>query len=654
MTFQIRDIVLYSHDMRLRRLKFNIVAVNIVTGGSQTGKTALIDIVDYILGSDKCRVPAGPIRRAVSWFGLRLQLDQGQAFLARRCPDIQAASSEDCFIEVGEFVEVPESNALKQTTNTKGLIALASGWVGIRDNIHIPSKDQTRPALSANIRHALALCFQNQNELSRKEQLFHIGDPDARTQGYKFQALQDTLPYLIGAVDDDYVWKREKLRRLRREIRSCELQLNEMVVLHGEGISKVDSLLSQARNAGLTNLIPQSYEEKIAALRTIASASLTNDNAAFQQDTEFARLSEERSGLLERQRKIRYEIDSAREFEQEKNGFSQEANEQRARLRAIGIFDGSISKPICPLCSQGLDPSEENPKISEVNLMLESLNSHLESVTRAAPLIEKAIAELERELQSTQELLARNRADMEAVRIADERFRQFQDELGKKAYVLGRISLYAESMPDLPNIKEIEEKIETLRIQYHDLETDLNEESVRYRLDSIASFLSPRMTKWAQDISLEHSKFQLRLDLKKLTIIADTSDGPISMDQMGSGENWVGLHLIGHLALHQWFAQKARPVPHFLFLDQPSQVYSITEKESEEIREAIDSMPEDDRKAMLNLFKLVFNAVKEVAPGLQVIITEHAEINEDCYQEATIERWRGDLKLVPGDWPYAE
>ena len=41
------------------------------------------------------------------------------------------------------------------------------------------------------------------------------------------------------------------------------------------------------------------------------------------------------------------------------------------------------------------------------------------------------------------------------------------------------------------------------------------------------------------------------------------------MARMGSGENWVGYHLIAHLALHQWFVQRQRPVPSFLFLDQP-------------------------------------------------------------------------------------
>ena len=181
MSMQLLDIVLYSHDGRRRVLSLSSGGVNVVTGASKTGKSALIDIVDYCFGSGECRVPEGPIRRAVSWFGLRMQLAKGEAFVARRCPSSHAASSEDCFVEVGEVVEVPDGSELRQTTNTKGLGALLSGWSGISDNLHDPAPGQTRPALTASIRHALALCFQPQDEIIRRQQLFHgAGDNFSR------------------------------------------------------------------------------------------------------------------------------------------------------------------------------------------------------------------------------------------------------------------------------------------------------------------------------------------------------------------------------------------------------------------------------------------------------------------------------------------
>ncbi len=86
----------------------------------------------------------------------------------------------------------------------------------------------------------------------------------------------------------------------------------------------------------------------------------------------------------------------------------------------------------------------------------------------------------------------------------------------------------------------------------------------------------------------------------------------------------------------------------FLFLDQPSQVYFPAEKD---VDGSMSLVSEDDRLAVSRMFRLVFDAVKEVAPGLQVLITEHADINDAWYQAAVVERWRGGLKLVPEDWP---
>ena len=42
------------------------------------------------------------------------------------------------------------------------------------------------------------------------------------------------------------------------------------------------------------------------------------------------------------------------------------------------------------------------------------------------------------------------------------------------------------------------------------------------------------MTDWARQLDLEHSRYPLRLDIKKLTIVADTADGPVPMDRMGT------------------------------------------------------------------------------------------------------------------------
>jgi len=646
MTMQILDIVVFSHDGQQRVLSLNTGQVNIITGASKTGKSALVDIVDYCFGAGECRVPEGPIRRSVSWFGLKLKLDSGQAFIARRCPNARAVSSEECFVEVRDTVEIPGAKSLRQTTNTKGLGALLTSWTGIQDNIHEPPAGQTRRPLSANVRHALALCFQPQDEIIRRKQLFHGTD-----DSFFAQALKDTLPYFLGAVDDEYVRKREQLRLLGKQLRACERQLSELKALRGDGISKAATLLAQARDAGHTEIITTTWEETIVALREVAQMPITSMDTQIPDGQEYARLNEERNNLLADQRRIRDEIAAARAFERDENGFSREASEQRARLTSIEIFEGSEPGYTCPLCSQELSEESELPGVTQIKEVLTNVSSRLDSVTRAAPQVEKAIAELNSRLQQVQANLAKNRSEMEAVRSSSDKLQEIQDETAKQALILGRVGLYLESLPDLPDTKALEEQADKLREQIVSLNDELSDEHVKERIDSIVSILGQQMTNWAHGLELEHSKFPLRFDIKKLTIVADTADGPVPMARMGSGENWVGYHLIGHLALHSWFAKRNRPVPRFLFLDQPSQVYFPPEKDVDGSMGLVD---EDDRLAVSRMFKFVSDAVKKIAPNIQVVITEHADIKEDWYQDAVVERWRGGLKLIPEDWPRAD
>jgi hypothetical protein len=644
MTLKIQEIVIYSHDGRRRSLSLNADGVSIVTGASKTGKSALMDIVDYCFGSGECRVPEGPIRHAVAWFGLRLKLASGEAFIARRCPAARFRSSEDCFIQIGNTVDIPDADELRQTTNTQGLTSQLSGWTGISENIHEPPVGQTRLPLSANIRHALAFCFQPQDEIIRRNQLFHGADDN-----FFAQALKDTLPYFLGAVDNEYVRKLEELRRLRDQLRVIERQLAELNSIRGDGIGKAFALLAQARDVGLSSVITDNWQETIAALRQAVMVNL-GQTGEIPDGDEYMRLSDSRSELLQEQRRLKDEMEAVRTFERNANGYLREASEQHSRLMSIGVFDDAAPGHSCPLCAQALPESGQQPEIAELRGALQVVASRLESVVQNSPRIERVASDVAVRLDLTRAALTANRQQLEAVRAANEPLRSAYDELARRAIVQGRISLYLESVPDLPDTSALITRAEELRTAYAALEAELSDDVVAERMTSIGSILSRQMSDGAQRLLLEHSASPLRIDMKRLTLVADTENGPVPMSRMGSGENWVGYHLLAHLTLHDWFSHRDRPVPRFLFLDQPSQVYFPPEREVAAEMSVAD-LSEDDRSAVKRMFQYVFAAVESASSAFQVIVTEHADIDEDWFQSAVIERWRGGLKLVPEDWP---
>lgn len=155
------------------------------------------------------------------------------------------------------------------------------------------------------------------------------------------------------------------------------------------------------------------------------------------------------------------------------------------------------------------------------------------------------------------------------------------------------------------------------------------------------------MTRYSEALELEHRGSDLRLDVRNLTVVADTLDGPVPLARMGSGENWVGYHVLAHLALHKWFRQKNRPVPGFIIFDQPSQAHYPPERDAEG---SLDILTNEDQTAVLQLFKLIADAATELTPDLQIIVMDHADLKRDWFEQAVIERWRGGQKLVPENW----
>ena len=158
MTIQILEIILYGKNGKKRVLSFSPGKVNIITGSSATGKSAIIDIVDYCLGSTDCPISIGVIRDTVSWFGLRIQLDSKQMFIARANPNSNSSTNE-AYFEQGMEVKSPDKPPTKGTTNIKTIVADLTKKINIEPNLNVPPISQTRDPLEATLRHALLFCY---------------------------------------------------------------------------------------------------------------------------------------------------------------------------------------------------------------------------------------------------------------------------------------------------------------------------------------------------------------------------------------------------------------------------------------------------------------------------------------------------------------
>ena len=201
LSFQIRDIVLYGHNGEMRRLEFAPGRLNIITGASKTGKTALIAVLEYCFGSDECQIPDGIMRRTVAWAGVRLAVPEGDVFIARRLPDPGRNSSSRCLLCRRE----PDRAAGRGSAHARQQTRILSKTCLRPTRVSGRTAMTRRPGrhdfpLRAGIVHALIYCFQHQTEIDSNRHLFH-----RQSEQWRPQAIKDTMPYFLGAVTDDYV-----------------------------------------------------------------------------------------------------------------------------------------------------------------------------------------------------------------------------------------------------------------------------------------------------------------------------------------------------------------------------------------------------------------------------------------------------------------
>lgn len=650
MSFQIDAIVLYGPEELPRILPLRPGELNIITGYSKTGKSSLISIVHYCLGSDECGVAYGPIRTTVEWYALRLVLDGQQIFVARQAPATGQESNSRMYYEVAAKIAIPPKSAIVATTNVDAVIQLLSRASGIVDNLHQPAPGQTKPPLVATLKHALSLCFQPQDEIiSRRNLFFHQSEPFVK------QAIQDTLPYFLGAVDDDHVIKLGRLRQLRQDHRQLMQRLTEARAVMGQGTNRGMGLLSEAADLGLVTATQSAlgFDEMLATLQQITDRKLPTISIEDDLVTtvrEYDRLLASRDELTVQLRRVETDLQAAQGLIADRSGYATEGAEQVGRLKSLELLptlDGG--RHSCPLCSSELP---NIPTTDVLRQSLETLQGQLFSVSQDNPHLERLVAQLDEQRGNLRRQLADTRESLDALDRSRRQLGQYRDFIARAAHIRGRISIYLEATPKATTgVTDLERRTNALAEQIASLERELDATAVDERLDSIAAVVSRHLTDAGHALQLEHSTEGLRFLPKRLTIVADTTKGPIPMEKMGSGENWVGYHLAAIMSLHRVFVDADRPVPRFAFIDQPSQVSFPSDRDTTgRLEIAAEGRPIDkERATVLRMFEFLRDVVAAVDGKLQIILTEHADPEVEWYDKAVVERWRGK-GLIPEEW----
>lgn len=642
MSFQILGIAIYNNEGERREVKFKKGAVNIITGASKTGKSALIQIVDYCLGRNSYLIPAGKIRDTVVWYAIKLASPLGEVVIGRPAPARGVQSNSDVHMLQGKKLQFPQFKELKKTTNTTGLTSFLTDYVGITANENIPRKGQSRDPLTANIKHAKFLIFQPQYRIADQTSLFFRQEEDAISQ-----SIKDTLPYFLGAVGDDRFDQVQQLRRAKRKLKLLEKRLANEQAIRGNDNSKAISLLSEAQQVGVTQdvQITDEFEDILVQMKTCIEWS--PQAPGYFNNEQLRELREQREDLEIKLDNTQNEVEAARSFALAQKGFDVEVKEQKNRLESIGLYKADSDEVHnCPLCESQLGtpiPTTEN-----IQRSLAKINEQIQAVVSQQPRLENYLNERLDLIEDLKQQISENTNALNAVFEEQQELREQRSRIASQAKVVGRISLFLDSVTSIDESDTLLKQIAAARKEVKGLEKAVSDDSLNERMEASLSVISGNMSKWAKELGLEHSEFPFNLDVKNLTVRGFDGREPIPMSKMGSAANWVGCHIISHLAMHSWFVDQDRPTPRFLFLDQPTQAYFPPDERF--VDRSVDDLKDEDREAVEKMFGLIFSAVRKLKRNFQVIITDHADLADGKFQSAVVEKWRNGVALVPDDW----
>ena len=644
---QIESFVLYHRDGVRRRLLPMSPGLNVITGWRNTGKSSLLEIIDYCFGRSTLTVSRGKIRRTVGWYGLVLRREGGYVFAGRPAPRNGAASTSDAMWLPLSSSEPPESQQLAVNTSDDDLREQLSAFSGFADVRFEPPPDASRPPLRLHVGHVLPACLQDEEDIASKTRLFHRGQ-----EREVMQALRDSMPYWVGAADEEAPALRARLGVVTRELNQTEKALRRLLDTARDADGRGLSLLTQAAMVGLA-AEPNQLAERVTtevheALRmALAIDAEGQTNVAPTGEVEV--LLAQRRDLHERLSQAQREEALLRSFGTDRDAFTVEVGEQRARLASIGLFEHNADPTSCPLCQHPLEDPDTTAALLNDHLRLldQELASVAEVATRdneAIRIATSATSDLRDELQvintALRDLAERDRQAVSARSLAS-----------RRAYVQGLISefLRTAGAEDIAYEQRMRERIALLTAEQAELERQLDAGAEAERLAGAMNIIGAQITEVARRLELEHSdEGQVRLDLGKMTVVADTVlEGSVPLSGIGGGGTRVGYHLAAHLALHQLLRKRGRPGPAFLFFDHPSGPF-YPENRPEGVEPQLRH--EEDSVIVADMFQLLREAAETLNGELQIIVCDHAKLEEQWFDDATVENWRDGRGLIPHDW----
>lgn len=616
--------------------------LNVVTGKSSTGKSALIEIFDYCFGSGENTIPKGVITKSAEIYYVALSVNEQNMVIAR---DPQIASK-------GFFRRIEAFNSadiVRDYFSSSYFRPLDDFKKHLRDLfLDIDDVDESlaaranrrfnQKAPTPSIRSFSSFMLQHQNLVANKHALFYRFDEKEKRD----QAIEHTKIFL-GLVDQKFFHLSQEKERLTADVRLLERQKETNKRTSESYKNKVGPVLSQLYALMGFQNEPLSLEKVLRhpqdtkdQLDGIIVPEKINHNSDATTEL-YHRLKLARNQKTAELRKLQRQAASINKHIQEEERFVDNVKQFSAPKHV------HISTSICPFCHTEKDTLRQSAEklqqaitkvsgnLAQARPMKAKFESLLVDVQRNIEVVSRALTELSQQITEIEK----------AEKKLEEQRSLYESVLMQKAKLFALLDTL-----NMADDADLENQIKDLNGQIKDITKELKKYDVQKGLVNASAKVNEYMADIGNHFEFEASykPINLHFSFETFELYHLTPENEkIYLRSMGSGANWLYCHVTLFLALHKYFAELGDKcaIPSILFLDQPTQVYfpnfnrdtseSFEEQKSQEAKQRTEKERhvDEDIKAVENLFSRlsIYCNELEVNYGFspQIIVTDHAD-----------------------------
>lgn len=637
----IKAIIIFSKNGEKRVVPLE-QGVNIVTGQSKTGKSALVEIIDYCLCSTHCTIPKGKITDFSYLYVLVMAIgdntyiiaryswnDGGKMYFSKEAKEFKSDT-----LELSYFTGKSDLSY----KDAKNEIECALGLFVTNMNL-----DVEKSGKKASLRNMVSYLFQHQNLIANKFAIFY-----RFSDFYKRKDVIDQFPVFAGMINQEYYSDLIQLNTLKTELkqkykkqRASEKSMNYIRENLLPLLIDYFALLEQDFD---TNISLKKMLYIASNLPTFDDTQLLGENKIVER---YSNLNDELEELRNEERDILLKIKNIDNASDTSNSFTYMLNELKHQTSVSEIETDNY---ICPICGHECkEISDNDSKIIEAT---EWLDNELR-------ITKKYTADFSEEIRKLKEAHSKKIEKMQEVwreiKTIEKKFISSKDLVSKREkinYAKAKITLYVE-MSSSGIFETVDEDIEELKEKIERLEAKIEGFDVDKKMLKAESFLSNNMNRLSATLDFEEEYRPIDLNFGLTDGSFDLyhhqkNNEKIYLYEMGSGANWVSCHIALFLSFLRFFAtQDNSPMPLIMFFDQPSQVYFPQGDNNEEIAQA-------DLNAVNIMYKTIFDEINSIGEDTgilpQIIIVDHVDgKNLECKDEFESYircNWRNDDGLI--------